>query len=372
MRLKSLVAAFLLLPLTFLVGGPGAVAAPSVASALIEDDPALTAPAAIAVDLSTGVTLYELEADTSLPPASTVKLVTALTALRVLDVNQQVTIIESDLVEEDFTSMGLEPGDIVTVEQLLYGALVPSGGDAARALARESGVRLDPTAPDPVERFVQEMNAVARSLGMNGSVFSNPVGRDDGKSWSTARDLARASVEVLSDRLLGAIVATPWASMVIGGPNEREIIIENTNQFVLYDGAIGVKTGTTEAAGQNLINAFRYGDRTILSVVLGSQDRYSDTTLMLDLIGFQYQWLVIGGMGASLGATDELQLQGLWMPFSRTVMVRSEDVSRMLYKVILYEQSGGGARGLVQFSLDGEIISALPIYETGQPAGEGA
>src|SRR5690606_40916823 len=155
------------------------------------------------------------------------------------------------------------------------------------------------------------------SLGMGSSSFGNPVGRDDERSWTTARDLVRAADAVLADPLLARIVATPWASVNVGGPNARELVLENTNQFVLHDGAIGVKTGTTDAAGEALINAFKYGDNIIVSVVIGSEDRYNDTSMLLQHIATQREWIAFGGQYASLGARDELAEQGLWMPVSR-------------------------------------------------------
>ncbi len=368
---RTIATTMLILVLTAIGSGPAAVAAPEMSGPRLQVEGELSVPAAFAIDLTSGVVLYEVQADMALPPASTSKLLTALTAMRVLSVNEQVTIQESDLVPEEFSKMGVEPGDIVTVEQLLYGALVPSGGDAARALARESGIRLDPASSDPIERFVQEMNAVAVTIDMQNSSFGNPVGEDDDRSWTTARDLARASSEVLNDPLLSRIVATPWASTTVAGPNERELVLENSNLFVLFDGAIGVKTGTTDAAGQNLVNAFKYGDHTILSIVLGSQDRYADTTLLLQLIAEQRDWISVGGTSPSLGATDELSSLGLWMPVGTTIMVDTTSIERIRYAVNLVEGRPGGPRGTVEFTLDDETIAALPVYELGQPAGEG-
>lgn len=338
--------------------------------ARLQDEVAISAPAAIAVDLTTGVVLYERDADTSLPPASTAKLLTALTVRDILDLNEQVTIVEADLVAEEFSRMGVEPGDVVTVEQLLYGALVPSGGDASLALARAAGLRLDPNLSNPVARFVQEMNAVAASLGMTGSSFGNPVGMDDDQSWTTARDLVRAAAAVFVDPLLKRIVATQWAQIPVGGPNAREIGIENSNQFVLYDGAIGVKTGTTDDAGQNLVNAFLYGEHVILTVVLGSGDRYLDTTAMLDGVAGSWQWLSLGRKAASLGATDELGQLGLWMPVGRTLMVGTDQLDRIAYEILLEEKASGPHRGNVRFTLDGQSIAELPVYVQGAPATE--
>jgi D-alanyl-D-alanine carboxypeptidase (penicillin-binding protein 5/6) len=331
-------------------------------------DPGLSAQSAIAVNLSTGVLLYEHNADLAVPPASTAKLITSLAARAVLELSEPVTIEEGDLVPEEFSRMGVEPGDVVTVEELLYGTLMPSGGDAARALARAAGRRLDESADDQVARFVDEMNVVAASLGMTSSSFGNPVGMDDEQSRTTARDLVRATEAIFADPLLRRIVGTQWANISVEGPNARELVIENSNQFVLFDGAIGVKTGTTDAAGQNLVNAFLYGDHVILTVVLGSQDRYLDTTLMLEGVAGSWQWRALGRDAASAGATEELAQMGLWMPVGLTLMLHAEQLDRIEYEILLAEESSGPARGIVRFSLDGQVIAELPVYDNGTPA----
>lgn len=353
-----------------LVAGQQVVASPGPsASYVAQVDPA-AGPAWFAVDLDTGVSLYADNADTQLLPASTAKLLTAITAQRVLNVNEQVTIEESDMVAEEFSKMGVEPGDVLTVEQLLYGALVPSGGDAARALARTAGLTLEPGSEDPVERFVQEMNAVAGSIGMASSSFGNPVGQDDERSWTTARDLVRAGRVVLEDPLLSAIVRTPWASVMVNGANPRELIIENSNQFVLFDEAIGIKTGTTDAAGQNLISAFQFGDHTVVTVVLGSGDRYADTTAMLDSIRQNWAWLELGRNASSLGATDELAASGLWMPAGRTILLRADQLPRVTYAIDTTSDAGRLAEGRVTFVLDDQILAELPVYPLGTPGTE--
>lgn len=349
-----------------MVLGQQAVASPGDLAVKMQVDPNIGGTS-FAVDLDTGLVLHQDNADSQLLPASTSKLLTALTALRLLDVNEPVTVTESDMVPEEFSRMGLEPGDVATVEQLLYGTLVPSGGDAARALARVGGTLLDPEAPDPIARFVQEMNAVAASLGMANSSFGNPVGEDDEQSWTTARDLVRAAAAVLEDSLLSEIVRTPWASVLISGPNERELIIENSNQFVLFDDAVGVKTGTTDAAGQILVSAFVFGDHTVVTVVMGSGDRYADTSEILDSIRLNWAWLQLGRDAASLGATEELAAMGLWMPVGQTILVHPDRIPDMRYGIDLEDDSSGIARGSVRFVLDDEVLAILPIYAAGQP-----
>ncbi len=325
--------------------------------------PQITANAAIAVDLTSGQELYAHNPDVPLPPASTVKIMTALVASRILDRNEVITITEADILPEEFSAVGLLPGDQASVHDLLYGVLLPSGGDASLALARIAGDRLEPGTPDPVGRFVGEMNNAALALGMTGSHFSDPVGFDNEMTKMTARDLVRASEAVLSDWLLSHIVATPWAVVRAEGPNAREIIIENSNHYVLYgEGSIGIKTGTTELSGECLVNAVKRGENTIITVVLGSQFRYDDTNAILGAVDGAVTWLQFGGNSESDGARDYLAAEGLRMPVSRTVAVPSSSVSSLDWN---YNETVAvdGKRGRVSFTISGQSIAVLPVYE---------
>lgn len=336
----------------------------STRPALQDIEPAITARGAIVVDLTDGLELYGFNADTPLPPASTVKVLTSLVALQLFERDEVIEITEADMLDEEFSQAGLMPGDLATVETLLYGVLIPSGADAALALARVGGDRLDPGTEDPVGRFVAEMNAVADSLGMEDSNFGNPVGFDDPDTYASARDLVRAAVPVLSDPLLSRIVATPWTTISVDGPNARDIDIENSNAFVIHDGAIGVKTGTEDEAGQCLINAYYYGDHKVVSVVLGSEDRYADTGTILAELESQVRWVRLGGEAPSLGATDELADQGLWMPVSRTLTLTPAEADALRYEVELSEDSEGdsSSAGVVSFYVENELVSRLPVY----------
>jgi D-alanyl-D-alanine carboxypeptidase (penicillin-binding protein 5/6) len=340
-----------------------AVAPAGVALALPVIEPGLTANAALAVDLTLGVQLYSHNADTPLPPASTAKLVTALVAERVLPRTELIVVTEQDLVPEEYSKMGLQAGDEVSVEALLYGTLVASGGDAAKALARVAGDRLEPGTPDPTGRFVQEMNAEAAALGMTGSRFVEPVGEDSSEQVVTARDLVRAAQAVLDDWLLARIVATPWISLAVAGPNARDLVLENTNQMVLYDGAVGVKTGTTDLAGECLVAAIHRGDNLIITVVLGSADRYADMHALLDALDVTLRWVALGAGASSAGARDELAAQGYMMPIRRTVLMTPEQADALRYEVQFADaSSAAGRQGTVTFFVGEREVARLPVF----------
>ena len=244
----------------------------------------LTAKSIYLSNADTGAVLFERDADSPRAPASTAKIVTALTALKYIHPEDVVTIQQSDVVDPaQESNMGLQVGDTVAVHDLLVGLFLPSGNDAANALARFAGERLPGTTEPPVQRFITEMNANAAKLGMTKSHFVNPSGDDADGQVVTAHDLSIAARALLADPALLPIVALPTADVRIGGPNARVISLTNTNEMVLTTGVYGVKTGTTEKAGQCLIVAYRTQQENVIAVLLGSEDRYADAKTLLGI-----------------------------------------------------------------------------------------
>jgi serine-type D-Ala-D-Ala carboxypeptidase (penicillin-binding protein 5/6) len=368
MRRFRLLSGVLVCILLAMVYAPASVvASPSMPTAgppAAHSAPELTAGAAVSIDLTSGLQLYNKNGDTRVAPASTMKMVTVLVASRILGPSELITIVEADLfLGEDYSQMGLMAGDIATVESLLYGAMLSSGADAALALARVAGQRLDPGASDPVARFVEEMNAFAVEHGMMNSSFANPVGVDEEGHYTSARDLVRAAEQMLDDWLLSRVLAMPEIVVAVGGPNAREIYMFSTNQFLLSGDAVGGKTGTTEEAGQCLVNIVRRGDHTIVTVVMGSEDRYLDTESLLEDIGARFRFVVLGAGSAVPGLAEDLVIAGLHVPVSRTVMMTTEQAEGLTYELQLMPNlSTSGKAGIVVFRLGNDELSRLPVY----------
>ncbi len=264
-------------------GNPGAAASPTPDASPAVPEPELTARSTFLMSYRTGEALFARNADEPLPMASTAKIITALTAIRYARSEEVVTIAPEDVVDPVLeSSMGLQAGDTVTVHDLLVGLLLPSGNDAARTLARYVGPRLpgDPAA-DPIDRFVTEMNSVAAGLGMTGAHFVHPAGDDGDGQVATAHGLALAARTLLDQPALLPIVAMPHATVRIGGPNARSLTFNNTNELLSQEGVYGVKTGTTPAAKQCLIFAYRNHGNDVIGVILGSDDRYADARALL-------------------------------------------------------------------------------------------
>jgi serine-type D-Ala-D-Ala carboxypeptidase (penicillin-binding protein 5/6) len=346
------------------IGAP-VIAAPHAGSDanLADARPQMSASAAIAVDLTTGLELYAVNADTPLQPASTIKIVTALVASSLLDRDAQIVIEEGDLVDPTvFSNMGLLAGDVVTVRDLLAGLLINSAGDAAMALARTGGRTLDPNAVDPVARFVDEMNAYADSIGMGQTDIANPTGADDPeRQRATARDLVRATEQLLLDWLLAGFVRTPYVMVSVGGPNARDIELFTTNALLEQADVFGVKTGTEELAGQCLITGFWRGDNQIITVVLGSSDRYADTVAVMQDVDSRFRWVALGQGTRSAGATDALAADGLTFQMRRTIVMRPEDAEVLTWE-LRPDPAPTYRYGVVAFSVDGREVASIPVY----------
>src|SRR5438067_1776815 len=239
--------------------------------------PEIGARAAIVVEYPSGRVLYSKAIHDHLPPASTTKILTAILALEHGNLEDQVTASPGDLVGE--STMGLEDGERQTMRNLLFGLLLPSGNDAAMAIARQIGSlesAPNPQQPDPVRRFADMMNARASQLGLADSHFVNPHGLDTEGHYSSAYDLASLTWYALHFPMFNEVVK----SSLYEAPGHS---VRNTNEMLSrYPGADGIKTGWTDAAGLCLVaSATRAGHR-VSSVVLSAPHWYKDSTTLLD------------------------------------------------------------------------------------------
>ena len=247
----------------------------------------LSASDAILMDADTGTILYEKNGEFPVPMASTTKIMTALVAMRVGNLDQMITVGQ-DAVDQDTigSNAGLYVGDRLSLKDLLYALLLPSGDDAAVAIA--DGVA------GSQEAFVHIMNVEAQRLHLFQTHFYNPTGLDTdqklnpipaGQLYTTPYDLARLTRYAMSISLFTQIVATPSYSPPPGtahGP----LPWKNTNTMLKsYQGTLGVKTGWTGAAGGCLVAAAKRNGHTLISVVLDSPNettRFTDAQTLLN------------------------------------------------------------------------------------------
>ena len=243
--------------------------------------PVMSAQAALAVDLGSMTTLYEKDPDKALLPASTTKIVAALVAM---DYYPDDFIIEVGKFKVDGQKMGLKMGEKISVKNLLYGLLVYSANDAAEVLAMSyPGGRIG---------FIAAMNKKAHDLHLENSLFANPSGLDGNgdKIVTTARDLVRISIVAMQNPEFADIVKTKEITVEsIDGKIFHKLT--NINELVgKVEGVLGVKTGWTESARENLVTYIERDGHKVMIALLGSQDRFGETKELISWIFNNYHW----------------------------------------------------------------------------------
>lgn len=228
---------------------------------------ALSAEKAILIDASTGRVLYEKNADARSLIASTTKIMTALIICEQCNVLDRVRI-PKEAVGIEGSSLYLQEGEVLSVQELLYGLMLHSGNDAAVALALYCG--------GTVAGFAELMNDKARCLAMTNTHFENPNGLDAPGHYSTARDLAILASYAMENPIFYKIVSAKTITM-----GQRSL--RNHNKLLWrVQGADGVKTGYTKAAGRILVSSATRGGRRLIAVTLHAPDDWNDHVQLLE------------------------------------------------------------------------------------------
>ncbi len=244
----------------------GAAAAFLTAALFIPCD-AVSAQSAILIDGQTGRVLYEKQADKQSLIASTTKIMTALVICEHTNVLDRVRITQ-EAVGIEGSSMYLKAGEILTVQDLLYGLMLHSGNDAAIALAIYCG--------GTVEGFAELMNDKAQRLGLHNTHFVNPNGLDSPGHYSTARDMAVLAGYAMQNPIFAKTVSTK--TITIGNRSLR-----NHNKLLwLLDGADGVKTGFTKAAGRILVSSCTREGRRLIAVTMNDRNDWQDHQRLME------------------------------------------------------------------------------------------
>lgn len=249
------------------------------------DRPDIDARNAIVVGRD-GTVYYERDADAQIEIGSITKVMTAIVALENSQLDDTV-VVDHAAATVGQSSANLREGDVLTMEEALRGLLIPSGNDAAMAIATTVGAKLDPESDDPLATFVQAMNDKAAELGMDEAVFSNPHGLDfdewEGELHASARDVATMFAYAMQNEDFRTLTSSTDTRITVTGKDGKERTIDMTEYNVLLgkDGNIGGKTGWTDDAGHCFVGAFsRDAGGEIYTVVLGCEDdeaRFDET-----------------------------------------------------------------------------------------------
>lgn len=231
--------------------------------AVMAGDLEVNAEAAVVMDADSGRLLYAQNPDKRLANASTTKIMTALLTLEQPDQDRYFTV-DSDAIQVEGTTMGLQPGDSVTLHQLAAGMLLPSGNDAANAAAVEIA--------GSEEAFVRLMNQRAAELGLENTQYRNPSGLDAEGHYSSARDLAALAAHALENEDFADIVSKQEIRMAFGNPPYNRSLYTTNKLLERYPYAIGVKTGYTDDAGLCLVTAAEKDGTRLIIVTLNGKD----------------------------------------------------------------------------------------------------
>lgn len=328
-----------------------------------EQGPDVSANGCVLIDSLTGEVVYEKNANQKLPMASTTKIMSAMLALEFCDNLDEEFVVDSEAIKVEGSSMGLQEGDTVTMRNLVYGMLLPSGNDAAQAAA----VRISGS----VEQFVQLMNDRAVELGLNSTHFVTPSGLDDDtdEHYSTAYDMAILTREALKINEFREICGQYTAKVKFGNPPYERWLTNSNKLLNSCDGVIGVKTGFTDKAKRCLVSACERNGGTLICVTLNDPNDWLDHTRLYDY-GFnmfseqqlplesnEFQLNVVGGNKDSVKCKTKTIKKGM-LKGSSDKITNQINLDHFLYSPVAENVKVGS----VKYYYKDELVFEEPIY----------
>ena len=315
-------------------------------------EPDIAAPSAILVNPTTGRILFARNERQRRAPASLTKIVTALVALQRGRLDSEFVITGQDMTV--YSMVGLQEEEEFTLNGLLHILLIPSDNVAALAIAR--GLAGD------VDTFVGWMNELVLGWGLQDTHFANPHGLDDSENYSTALEMALIARQAMMDRTFAEIVGHAEADVGLRRVTSTNRLLET------YPGTIGVKTGTTDRAGESLIALVERPSGKVLSVVLGSTDRFADTVPLLDYFYTNFAELHVDlpdtpqnrylddeSNWHEVGLEEaEVFLISPWQAGTATYYRRIDDLSA--------HPDPGSPVGALEITLAGRLLAEVPLY----------
>lgn len=329
------------------------VAAAFLAASLVFPCKGISAGSAIVLDGQTGRVLYEKLPDKQSLIASTTKIMTALIVCEQVNVLDRVRI-PAEAVGIEGSSMYLKAGEILTVQELLYGLMLHSGNDAAVALAIYCG--------GTVEGFAELMNDKAHRLGLHNTHFVNPNGLDSPGHYSTARDMAVLSAYAMENPIFYQTVSTK--TVTAGGRSLR-----NHNKLLWQlEGADGVKTGFTKKAGRILVSSCTRQNRRLICVTMNDGNDWQDHKTLMENGFEKFTLRQIVNKGDCLGTVSVISGER-----GQAELLATEDFSYALSPEekpeIMLSKSGfvyapvaqGQEAGYAYICLNGKVVGKVPL-----------
>lgn len=253
----------------------------------------VSAKSAIMIDAETGRILFEKNAYEKRSMASTTKIITAITAIEKGNLSD-VVIISENAASTEGSSVWLEPGEKLTLSELLYAVLLESGNDASVAVAEHIG--------GSVEAFSSMMNATCRNAGADSTNCVTPSGLDAELHYTTAYDMAKIAAYAMKSEVFREIVATQKATIPWEGKEWDRTLVNHNKLLNMYDGADGIKTGYTKKSGRCLVSSAEKNGFRVIVVTLDAPDDWNDHIKLFDYAFSTYtEDIVLISEGVPLG-----------------------------------------------------------------------
>jgi len=333
----------------------------SAGSDSVKTAPAVSARSAVVMDLVSGRILYEKNGREKAYPASTTKILTVLLGLEYGQLDRMVTVTDGAIGVEG-SSIYLARGERISMEDLLYGALLRSGNDAATAIAAEiSG---------SVDAFVELMNRRARELGAEGTNFVNPTGLFDKNHYTTAYDMARIARAAMLHPGFSNIAGTK--SWTAKRQADRDPYFYNKNKVVhQYEGGTGVKIGYTEASGRTLAASSEREGRKLICVVMDAPDWFNDSYRLMDWAHETYELTTVakGGQRLEKIPVERGDRSTVWVGIKEDAacLVLPSEQDRLgmacaVTKPVIAPVRRGDVAGQLHIYVAGEYVYSVPLY----------
>lgn len=327
----------------------------------------IKAKSAILMEVTTGKVLLEYNADEKLFPASVTKIMTMLLVMEAIKEGKislsDVVVCSENASKKGGSQIWLEPGEEMTVNDLLKATVIGSANDAATLLGEYvSGSE---------EAFVALMNERAKALGMNNTHFDNATGLDDTTEThlTTARDIGLMSVELMKHDLIEDYT-TVWMDSLRNG--ETELV--NTNKLVrFYNGTTGIKTGTTNKAGCSVSASAKRDGLHLVAVVMGSANSTERFETAKALLNFGFANYSLTELSIDESAFSSVEVLGgeskLVKPYLKeapSLLLKKGEAEKLEQTVVLSENveapvTENQRLGTVKFTLEGKTVVELPL-----------
>lgn len=329
--------------------------------AFADGEPEVSAKSAVLMNADSGQILFAKDEDTQRPMASTTKIMTALLTLEAAQKNNRIVTITDQMVRVEGSSMGLRPGDRVSLKALAAGMLTVSGNDAANSAAIAiSG---------STAAFADLMNRRAEELNLSHTHFVTPSGLDDEDHYTTARDLAVLAAAAMKNPDFAEIAGSRLMNIQYENPGQTRRFTNHNKLLSMYEGCTGIKTGFTKKAGRCLVSEAQRDGVSLIAVTLNAPDDWNDHQRMLDYgfsrqtqyplddSGFSVNLPVVGGAegNVTVGGTN-----------GESMVVDSADAAEIrrvvcLPKFVYAPVQAGQVVGSIRYVLNGKTLAQTEL-----------